>query len=595
LTGRIIRPSQFILSYGVGSIIETDRGSRIIPSFQKWGKYFSKYSSKEIDDSSAINQLLNNKEDAKIFSIPTNSDLKKSDNKNIYQLFVFPRWGVCMMHSGVPILGKINETGSFDCPSCKRENLVSPKITGIRFVCACPKGHLDDVDWPYFVHLNNETECDGVLFGWTGEGQTANDIKIQCLRCRSQTRLSQIYKLSREDQIICSGIFAEKIEKQKKCSSNARLLLRSGSNLRIPDIQVSVSIPYRDSELYKILSAESYYTIISLIQPKNVKDLVMNLRKSMATNPKIKEAKVRIIETFSDKELSYVIDQLVRDKNNGKVTEQNVKMDEYIALLNASKNGHPPEHTGKQSRFEVEKSKVKEIDMNSTKWNLPFVVTPIKTLTVILVQTGYRRMVGSVKGDLVPTYYEDDEGNAWFPGIETNGEGIFISLKNYDLDVNNESWKIWMKIYENKRNQINNKDDCYKFHPLFVWWHSLSHRIINSLAIESGYSSASIRERIYTRADENNSSSISGGMLLYTTQTGGDGTLGGLIAQTSSFENILNKSINNLDSCSNDPLCANNKIHILKENGAACYTCMLLSETSCEHRNRFLDRNIFSK
>ena len=83
--------------------------------------------------------------------------------------------------------------------------------------------------------------------------------------------------------------------------------------------------------------------------------------------------------------------------------------------------------------------------------------------------------------------------------------------------------------------------------------------------------------------DQDNPVHMSGGILLYTAQTGGDGTLGGLIAQVPRFENILRDFINNIDACSNDPLCSNNRINPSRENGAVCYTCMLLSETWCEH------------
>ena len=507
MTGRIIRPSQFILSYGVGSIIETDRGSRIIPVFQRWGKYFlSSYDNKKIDDASALNQLLNYSDKPQIFSISTNSDLNKNDSKDIYKLSVFPRWGVCMNHSGVPILGQINEQGVFYCSYCKKENN-TPKVTGIRFVSACSKGHLEDVDWPFFVHLDNNYECDGILFGWTGEGQASNDLRIYCIKCRSQIRLSDIYKLSKDNKIKCGGNFAESKRNGKGCSLNAKLLLRSGSNLRIPEILTSLCIPYRDSELYRILSKQPYYTTLSLLEHlkknKTVEDLTELLRISMSTNLHIKENEVKEIESFSDKELSDVSGQLVRDNTKGKVTEHDVKNDEYIALKNASVYGHPPEHNGKPSKFEVEKTKIREIDAASTGWKLPFTVTPIKTLSVILVQLGYRRMVGPDTGDLVKTFYEDDDGNSWFPGIETIGEGVFIRLKHDGLLPScNESWKIWMKIFENRYNQ--NSKDYHKFHPFFVWWHSLSHRIINSLAIDSGYSSASIRERIYLRMNEIN-------------------------------------------------------------------------------------------
>jgi hypothetical protein len=47
--------------------------------------------------------------------------------------------------------------------------------------------------------------------------------------------------------------------------------------------------------------------------------------------------------------------------------------------------------------------------------------------------------------------------------------------------------------------------------------------------------------------------------------------------------------------CSNDPVCA---LHIPSERdsqhllGSACHGCLLVSETSCEQHNQFLDRTL---
>jgi hypothetical protein len=119
----------------------------------------------------------------------------------------------------------------------------------------------------------------------------------------------------------------------------------------------------------------------------------------------------------------------------------------------------------------------------------------------------------------------------------------------------------------------------------------LSHRLINALAVDSGYSSASVRERVYVNIDPA-TGIATGGVLLYTAQPGGDGTLGGLIALVPEFERVLDSAFRTLDSCSNDPLCGEEEFASGKYNGAACYACALVSETSCEYRNMRLDRNL---
>jgi hypothetical protein len=129
-----------------------------------------------------------------------------------------------------------------------------------------------------------------------------------------------------------------------------------------------------------------------------------------------------------------------------------------------------------------------------------------------------------------------------------------------------------------------------ELHPVFIWWHTLSHLLMRVLSKDSGYSAASIRERIYL---EVTGPQARGGIILYTVQPGSDGTLGGLISLIPRFEDILRGTAELAENCSNDPLCYEEEFSCGKYAGASCYSCLLLSETSCEHRNMWLDRHLF--
>jgi len=201
---------------------------------------------------------------------------------------------------------------------------------------------------------------------------------------------------------------------------------------------------------------------------------------------------------------------------------------------------------------------------------------------VVNAQKGYRRPIRGPTSTVVETFYTDVQ-DRWYVGTELHGEGIFIDLAQSEtLELgNNEITRIWLTEFGKTKN--------YCFHPVFVWWHTLSHRFIKALSIDSGYSSASIRERVYIASDEK---STYGGILFYTSQHGGDGSLGGLIALVPNFERVISAALRNLHSCSNDPLCSEQRLRGGRLNGAACYVCLLVSETSCEFGNLYLDRNI---
>lgn len=118
--------------------------------------------------------------------------------------------------------------------------------------------------------------------------------------------------------------------------------------------------------------------------------------------------------------------------------------------------------------------------------------------------------------------------------------------------------------------------------------HTLSHALIRSISEFTGYSVASIRERVYYDKKMNE-----GGILIYNTTPGDDGGMGGLTDIVDSFQKIMKRAEELIMICSNDPLCHDVKREGKMVNGSACYGCLLISETSCEHGNKWLDRHMF--
>jgi hypothetical protein len=197
--------------------------------------------------------------------------------------------------------------------------------------------------------------------------------------------------------------------------------------------------------------------------------------------------------------------------------------------------------------------------------------------------------------------HTDEQDNQWYPGVELFGEGIFIDLapfahlEGYHFPLKGDG--TWLHAWHDPAHYhqcIQQDDDRDYLHPVFVWWHNFAHRLINALSIDSGYSSAAVRERVYIDIDEPGGRAR-GGILLYTVQPGGDGTLGGMMALASQFERVLHVALDTIDACSNDPLCGEMQFGDNKYNGAACYACLLVSETSCEQRNTRLDRTLLQE
>jgi hypothetical protein len=129
----------------------------------------------------------------------------------------------------------------------------------------------------------------------------------------------------------------------------------------------------------------------------------------------------------------------------------------------------------------------------------------------------------------------------------------------------------------------------------YVLLHSLAHAVSTALALECGYSPASVQERIYAR-EPGGSEPPMAGFLLYTAASDSEGTLGGLVAlgESGTFGRLLAQALERCRLCSADPLCAEHVPDASEESlhNASCHACLFLPETSCERGNRYLDRAV---
>ena len=185
----------------------------------------------------------------------------------------------------------------------------------------------------------------------------------------------------------------------------------------------------------------------------------------------------------------------------------------------------------------------------------------------------------------------------WLPCVVKIGEGIFITFKKEFL----KKFEAKKEIEQRLNQMLENNEDYeeqshwktdFQIDKQYIILHSISHLLIKEISHNSGYSEASISERIY-------SSDNMCGILIYTSSTG-DGSLGGLVRQTNILE-ILKSALKKKQVCSRDPICINEDPKIMKEmnlsvhlrqNGSACFGCIMLPETSCENFNKMLDRKI---
>jgi hypothetical protein len=195
-------------------------------------------------------------------------------------------------------------------------------------------------------------------------------------------------------------------------------------------------------------------------------------------------------------------------------------------------------------------------------------------------------------------------GTEWLPANIVKGEGVFLTIKDKLVeDWINTNPGIVSRINKIKRNYISNLqkfnsdfivNDIDFISVRYVLLHTFSHILIDQIAQYSGYNAASLSEIIYTSSDEGDATDRMNGILIYTSSSDAEGTLGGLVnhGQPGKLEDLIRMGLEKAKWCSSDPLCIETEggQGFMGVNLAACHSCCMLPESCCENMNRFLDR-----
>ena len=598
-----IRLSQFVITYGPGAILEGPRGPRVIPSADI-GLFAgpnppATLPALEVSDQRMTVGLLDG---ARIFRLPSNAELGQDESRALYWTRAFPSWSLCINTRG--------HAGRFavlyaaaGCPVCGDNT--RRRQQAIRFVTACAQGHLDDVDWFYLVHRGRQC-TNRQHFRWHGVGGALSQIDLECPVCGARENLGQAY--GREWR--CSGRLPERepanafANRPGGCAEAARIVQRQASNLRLPELRTLFTIPPRSTDLHRLLQATAVRALLTVLRQRgpvqqNELDAMLN---ALVQQGLFSAAGAREIMRHPWPEIASAIDDVLTPIRQG---IRNLLEEEFTALLEASLNGAPPIHVGRPVAhvvFEVHRNDVQRVNGPNGR---RIRVAPVSRLRTVTVQVGYRREVprGAAGGGLPAAVVNVDlveAGERWYPGVEYLGEGLFLCLDEDDgwhFPMAGSSATNWARAHQAPgvyAQRLFRSDAPDELHPVFVWWHTLSHLLLRSVSIDAGYSSTSIRERVFLQFDEA-SGRARGGIILYATQPGSDGTMGGLIALAPHFQAILDRALEMARGCSNDPLCGEQHFQLGLHNGPACYGCQLVSETSCEHRNLWLDRELLQQ
>jgi len=479
---------------------------------------------------------------------------------------------------------------------------------------------------------------------WIGIGrymEKVSGISVKCPTCKRKKNMAEIYNTN----VRCNGNWAEtKRERDGKCevTSNVQekmyVTIKSAPSNRYPVSSSFLAIAATDRSKERRLATRIKDTVSGLRdfgrlkKEKLAKDMFDYFEDLKKRDGKLVIERQRVFSAMKfdkkneplewegkwDKIFYDVVDFEDSRVNTGPEDNYAVLLNEFKNLTDASERQLSTEN----DVFDVNYPGIFSVNLNK---KIKLKVTPVTRITVDSVQIGYKR---TPKGphyscrdnnEVIPGHNDhqqsevqiartkpfrkalpDGSVDKWYPGIREKGEAIFIS----SADLNSDSilamsedrgfkesvlnWRDLEKMEKEKmEKESTDRMNHIKHNEVYVWWHSFAHRIIDSLAMDSGYSSASIRERVYFDQDQK-----FGGCLIFAHTAGEDGTLGGLVslANRDDFKNVLSNAKEKVFECSNGPLCSEGGNDTLSP--SSCYACMFMSETTCVHSNRYLDRSI---
>ena len=570
-----LRRTQLVTTFGSGAIVDMPDYSVIIAATNYW------------KDASPVIHEPNLEKLLKVshFKQPFVSDNTEENYNPDIPAFRFPIMHFCPgCGQLMPYWGFGSESGT-KCSNCNKG------IVPSRFIAACINGHLEDFPYRWWVHKGDFSECqmddrgDRLRISFSDETGGLESIVVTCTKCGKSRSMAGSMGRDALKGYQCRGkrpwIGMKATHNDPiPCTAPLRGLQRGASNVYFSQTASALTIPPLSSRLQQEIGNQ--WDGLSSVLDANPEETTL---KTV-----IKGMFYQLLQSGH-----YSIEDIVREirkrhdeDTDEEYTKQELFEDEYQVFCLG--NYEQPD----DYQFRIQSTDVPEV-------LTPFIedVIMVKRLREVLALRGFRRISPEkpengderfygyhLEEDCVPL---SETPLNWYPGIEMLGEGIFIKLREDVLtawEAANEDYYEPMK----KRLEASNLE-CENFSPRYVLLHTLSHLLIRQLSVECGYSGASIKERIYSTYPDSNLKMS--GILLYTSSSDSDGSLGGLVrnALPETFERIFRNLLQEASWCSSDPICIESKAQGYDSlNYAACHACTLLPETSCEMRNCLLDR-----
>lgn len=502
----------------------------------------------------------------------------------------FPRWMRCPRCRR---LGPLDPPGQFELvhtsgrrpdlakwvhTTCQQQTTTSAKrkraCLPARFLVVCEAGHLDEFPYVEFVHGGKSNPCAGPKLTMRDSASTLGPrVTVRCVECAASRNIAEVAGRDRWDRLpACRGRHPH-LQSFEPCGRRLKLMILGASNMWFSVTASALHLP----------------------QGQTVADQVAAHWELLGQLP-TQEVVQNVVDGMSDL-------RALRDVPGEQVWE-------VIQALRAS--GGPSATEASGDLLQAEWRLLARPTTDRTDEDFRAAPTPppagyeglldqvvlVSRLREVQALLGFTRLNAPDRRELEPDnrLVLSRGAPTWVPAFEQRGEGVFLQLREDRV----REWE--QRVAEHPRITALQRafvrwsltrgrpvDDTLPI-PRFVLLHTLSHLLLRQVALECGYSSSSIRERLYVGTPEEPAT----GILLSTAASDSEGTLGGLVdlGTADILKRLLDQTIRDARRCSSDPLCAE---HVPSDpsdtlHNAACHACLFASETSCETNNRWLDR-----
>lgn len=574
-----LRRGQVVMSYGPGATIDLPERSVIIGGLEYWrGAERTPISEPRLADKAA--RVLGVPR-VDLYAPPVDDGDRGAPAVGI-GVMEFPLWFVGdlerrsgEMRSRPLVHRNALEQGKFSYDGKKHA------VTPMRFVAGCPNGHLSDIEWFEFTH-GGRTSCRAQM--WIDERGTGADLTDLVVRCECGVSRAMA-QLKRPDVLgQCKGQ-RPWLGQGEKCGGGEspaqmfRLLVRTGSNAYYAQKLTVLSIPDRMDELRANVRRlwSSLKDIDSPGKAAVIRELLSDVRTAFAT---VDDA---------------ILHELIQAEREGRAPVRgDIKLDEFNALMLSAPSLGDDRPDGqffaRRQPLPTQRSWITQ------PLDRVVLVHRLREVTALVGFTRFEALVPNLAGE-----YDDQAMNlnvrraplaaeiSWVPTVEVWGEGVFVAFSGEALAAWRARAAVQARQAQFTRAYAKSGGKGIAPDVTYVMLHTLAHLLITAVALDCGYNTGSLRERVYV-------TSQGAGILIYTASTDAEGTLGGLVLAARELERYLGLALEAGGLCSNDPICAQHAPDMPHEErwslGAACHGCLLIAETSCERRNEYLDRSL---